>query len=889
LQIIFVGNMKSIVKVLKWFFGILSVTALLITLSLYLFKDKIIGVVINEANQYLAVPVKVAKVDIAFWGSFPNLSVDFDGVLIRDALPDAHTTDTLLFTEKIRLKFNPLDLWKGNYHVKALEIRPGTIQIRTLADGQVNYNITKPSDTQSTTPFELKLKKIDISNLRVVYDNRATGQYYATNIRKSRISGDFSATRYTVDAQGNAFVKRAKSGELSLIKNKTLDYDFQLLVDTDSSLVSLPDAQISIAGLPFSLKGKVDADSLNFRVLSKDIQLTDLANNFSLAGDEIKKFKGAGKLDIDLAIFGPLDNTTPTTLICDFGVENGKLTEPFQGLTISNISVDGHYSNQGGAAKEELVLRKLHFQTAGGPFNANLKITEFASPFIQGQANGKINAATAHALFRFPTIDQIRGDVKVNAQFKIRNKADGKMDIQQCDGTVDLERMELKFLEDKRLFRNLNAGFFLKGNQAGFRNAMVEVGETDLKVNGLFSNIFDYINGVGALQTEVEIESRKIKLEDLGTTSKEQKIQDGRMFVLPEDIIGSVHLTVGNLQYDKHQFKHIVGKMSMKQRKIHFPQVSLVNADALVSGAIVIEEKLPEIFTITANVASRNLQFKPLFREWDNFEQSVITADNISGRAEADLYFHAPFDLRSGIIMKAINSKLDLRVYDGELRNISSFKEIVESLKGSAGKLVLGKNSIAELEKKLAAISFKTLENSIYIKDGKLEIPKMKVSSSALDLDIAGTHSFENEIDYRFGFRFRDLKANNRDSEFGEVIDDGTGLKIYMRMYGNLDNPTIEWDKSSRKEQAKENREQAKQDAKSILKSEFGLYKKDSTVKVYVPKDIPKEELKIQFGPATKEEFKVEEKAKKESKLKKTLQGWKEQQLLEDKASFKVN
>jgi hypothetical protein len=448
--------------------------------------------------------------------------------------------------------------------------------------------------------------------------------------------------------------------------------------------------------------------------------------------------------------------------------------------------------------------------------------------------------------------------------------------------------MELKFLEDKRLFRNLNAAFFLKGNQAGFRNAVVEVGETDLKVNGVFTNIFEFLNGTGNLQSEIEIESKQIKLEDLGTTSKEDKIQDGRAFILPENINGSVNLIVGNLLFDKHQFKHIVGKMNLKQRKIHFPQISLVNAEALVSGAIVIEEKLPEIFSITANVASRNIQFKPLFKEWDNFEQSVITADNISGRAEADLYFHAPFDLRSGIIMKAIQSKLDLRVFDGELRNISSFKEIVESLKSSAGKLVLGKNSIAELEKKLAVISFKTIENSLFIKDGKLEIPKMKVMSSALELDISGVHSFENEIDYRFGFRFRELKANVRDSEFGEVLDDGTGLKIFMRMYGHLDNPTIEWDKASKKEQAKENREQAKQDAKSILKSEFGMFKKDSTIKVYVPKDIPKEELKVQFGPATKEEFKVEEKAKKDSKLKKTLQGWKEQQEQQEKASFQV-
>ena len=347
-------------------------------------------------------------------------------------------------------------------------------------------------------------------------------------------------------------------------------------------------------------------------------------------------------------------------------------------------------------------------------------------------------------------------------------------------------------------------------------------------------------------------------------------------------------LTVGTLRYEQHIFSNILGKMQIQKRRLHFPQLSLVNAEALVSGALVIEEKLPEIFTITAQVATKNLKFKPLFKEWDNFEQSVLTDQNISGRAEAELYFYAPFDLRSGIIMKSIDAKLDLRVYDGQLKNVSSFNDITQSLKTSSGKLVLGKKNIDLLEQKLGSISFNTLENSILIKDGILRIPKMHIGSTALDMDVSGTHSFENEIDYRFIFRFRDLMQNERDSEFGQVIDDGTGIKMYMRMHGTLDNPIIEWDNTSRKEQAKENREQAKQDAKSILKSEFGLFQKDTSVKVYVPKDVPKEDLKIQFGPATKQEFNEEKKQKKDSKLKKTLDGWKQQQEQEEKAGFKV-
>lgn len=881
---------KTVFKISKWIVGIVLGIVILISGSLYLFKDRIIGVVISEVNTHLKVPVSVGEVDLAFWGSFPNLSVDFKQVYIQDAFKNSTKKDTLLYTERIRLKFNPIDLWNKNYHVKEIQISPGTLQLKINKQGKVNYDIFKPSDSKSTTSFDLKLEKIELENVRFGYQNSLTNQIYKTKFIASTLAGDFSASKFSVVAEGNAMVLRAKSGGVTLLSNKSLKYDLKLDVDSEKGTVSLPKAIINVAGLPFEINGKVDADSLNFRVKSKDIQLSDVVNKFSLAAtDDIKKFQGAGLVNFDLAINGAVESTAPTTINCDFGVENGSLIEPFQGLKIREINVEGEYSNEGGVEEEFLELRKLHFKTAGGPFNGAIRMTEFENPVIIGNASGNIDLNVAHAIFKFPVIENVKGAVSVDTDFSIQSLTEtGAVDVKKCDGNVEMRNVWLKLLDDKRTFENIKGSIFLRGNEAGIHNASLKIGSSDLKLNGIFSNLFDYLKGLSALQTNIDIESNNLKIEDLGTTTKKEKIEESRIFVLPNDINGSIKLTVGTLRYEHHIFSNILGKMQIQERRLHFPQLSLVNAEALVSGALVIEEKSPEIFTITAKVATKNLKFKPLFKEWENFEQSVLTDQNISGRAEAELYFFAPFDLRSGIVMNSIDAKLDLRVFDGQLKNVSSFKDITQSLKTTSGKLVLGKKNIDLLEQKLNSISFNTMENSILIKNGVVQIPKMHIGSTALDMDVAGSHSFDNEIDYRFIFRFRDLMANERDSEFGQIIDDGTGIKMYMRMHGTLENPIIEWDDVSRKEQAQENREQAKEDAKSILKTEFGLFKKDTSVNIYVPKEVPKEDLKIQFGPATKKEFIEEKKQKKDSKLKKTLDNWKKQQEEEGKSGFKV-
>ena len=252
--------------------------------------------------------------------------------------------------------------------------------------------------------------------------------------------------------------------------------------------------------------------------------------------------------------------------------------------------------------------------------------------------------------------------------------------------------------------------------------------------------------------------------------------------------------------------------------------------------------------------------------------------------------------MRSGVILNEIDAKLKLKVYNGHLKEVASFKDIIASIRTKAGKLVLGNNNINEFEKKLNDLSFETLENTIIINKGIIQIPNMKIVSSAMEMDMSGTHTFENIVDYRFAFCLRDIKQQNNTTEFGQIIDDQTGFRVFMRMHGSLDNPIIEWDKKAKSDQKKENINEAKQDAKSILKSEFGLFKKDSTVNVYIPKEQPKEDIKINFNPKLKvdktpdkQPIIKEEIPKKDTKIKKVFKNWKEQQEEEEENLIKVN
>jgi hypothetical protein len=871
-------------KILKWSLGITTGIVLLISASLYFFHDRICELVLKEVNNELVEPIQVSEVSLVFWGSFPNLSIDLKDVYIQDRFSKSNSKDTLLQAKNIRLQFNPIDLWNEKYNIKYLEVTEGSLNLKTNANGEANYDILKPAKTTSSNKFDLKLKRICINNLRLVYQNATTNQQYKTTINNSMFSGNFNSDNYKLKAECDLFVNKIKSGEVVLLANKKATFAIEILVDNKTGTFQLPNAQINIEGLPFLVDGNVTKDSLSFKVHSKDILLTDLVNKLSLdEKKEVAKFEGEGDVYFDLAINGAMESTTPMKVNCQFGIKNGNLTEPTNHMKASDISLVGNYSNEGGVEDEYLKLERLNFKTAGGPFSGDLIIKNFSNPTYKGKANGNIDLRIVDGIFKFPLIDKIIGKLKVNASFLVKQSKEDVI-VQECSGAIQLSNVQIKLEDDKRTFDQINGRISLLGNQIGIESTSLKVEKTDFNIAGTFNNIFNFINGSGKLDARINLISNITNVADLGTTSKAQKIEGNRIFALPDNIMGHVDLQLAQLTYENHRFNNVSGRMLIEGRRLNFPQLSCTNAGAVLSGSLEICEKTPEVFYLKASVHSKNLLFKPLFKEWHNFQQSVITDQNLSGTAEASLDFQAPFDLRSGVILKGIQSTLLLKVYNGHLKNVESFKDIVSSLRTKTGKLVLGNNNINEFEKKLSDLSFQTMENTIVISNGIIQIPKMKIVSSAMDMDVSGSHSFDNVVDYRFAFRLRDIKQQVKNTEFGEIIDDETGFRVYMRMYGPLENPKIEWDKTAKFDQVQLTILEEKQAVKSILKSEFGLFKKDSTVNTYVPKEVPKEEIKINFNPKIKGDKTPEknpvkdEKPNKDSRIKKNLQKWKEQE-----------
>lgn len=869
---------RRIFHIIKWLLGIMVALMLLISALVLVFKDDIKSYVVEEANHYLNKTVHVGYIDVAVWSSFPDMAIQLEDVMIHSKFEDFQTKDTALYSRRVTLRFDPMDFLASEYNLHQIDVEDGVFNMHILEDGRVNYDFLKQREEEASSDFSLELEKINVANTRFNYRNDATQQDYATRIQQLGLSGSFNASAFKMQADADFTIVSLKNQAMVLVQDKSATCAVEINMDQINDVFTIESAAIAVNKIPFNLSGSVTADRLDFSVQGKSLELEKVANNLTLSQLEmVNAMNGRGTVDFMLSIEGPLSATTSPAIDAEFAVHDGALSD--QGFQLENIQLNGSYTNGVNAQEEAITLREVRFKSMQHNFHGNARITDFSRPRIRGLADGTVDLAAVHRLFGPFNFQTLSGNVEVDGRFDVRLNNPGvklaEMDIYALESTLKTRNVRAQLLDDQRIFEIPKGEITVRNQWAGFTQLELKVGASDVLINGKFNRIVDYFRDEGTLQVDADIASEYLALEDLSTaeTTRGQK-----QWLLPRSIAGALQLDLDEVVYGGHVYEAIQTKMRFQKGALHFPYLKGNSAGATIKGDLRIHEDEPMLLSIRTNLSSEKVSFAPLFEEWNNFDQEVVKAENIEGDAAIDLTFQGSFDLYEGEEKKEdFRADASIKIVNGALRDVAAMKTITNSLKQSSAKLLLSESDIRSLEKKLLNLEFKTLENTLELRNGVLHIPRMNIASNALNVGLSGTHTFENVVDYSFDFRFRELKGQ-RASEFGDVVDDETGMRIYMKMKGPIEDPAFSWNKAAKKAAKKERREEAKEDLKGALKTGFGINKNDTTIEELQDDKRREEKLIMEFDQdSMANAFDEEEKTKKKNALQKQIDKWKRQ------------
>ncbi len=839
------------------------------------YEPEVKEIVVYELNRHLAVKVKVGDINLSLLQRFPYASLRFSDVVIPEVINGVEQADTLLYVKDLYLQIGLFDFLRKNYTVTEAELNSGYFDMAIFDEGGDNYHFWKAATDTSSSTSKISITDIVINDFG--YRLSAPEKLILDlHIDKMKADGMFGSDVYDIETDHSIFIKTIAYQNDTLYRNETLSGDLNMNIDDIADRYSFNSKSLKLADQPIGLTGNyvpAKDQSWNLAIVAENANLTKLTHLLPQnMRSRFAKYEAKGKTDINIKLSAGKD--------FNFTAAFSDLSGSFQhneALGTAEIDhAEGKLEVAGGISS--LFLDELEASIGAGSIKSWGKIIDFEAPSFDLNLEGEIDLQELKSLLNIQLLQVLEGEIKMDGRLQgrlPRQSNNETLDLLKgidFTGKINLDDGAFQMKDQQQLFDRINGTVQLKDNSVIISKAEARVNKNPFRFSGTIKNALPYISQEGQrLFIIADFGAEELDLNAI-LASTETRRDTVYNFHLPKDISFELGVDIGKLNFRKFEAGNIAGKAHFSGGLLTLNPISFKTAGGLVRSNLSFKNRSDDTFEVNTLAKMEGLDLSELFVSFENFGQEVVQDKHLEGKATATISFSALVGSDLSIDSKSIRSNIDLTVFDGKLKKLESLQAISDYLKGNAIWRSLIK--VKEFEKKLQIVEFDTLQNTIVIENSVVRIPAMRIGSSALSLFLAGTHSFDNQIDYSINFKLNDLLRTGKKetSEFGYIVDDPSGLRLFMRMYGTVDEPEFSLDGNAARDKRKQQLEDEKTVFKSILKDEFGLFKSDSTLTGLPSKERDKPKFSIDL-----DEFKsdndTDHKSQKKKRREKDLYG----------------
>ncbi len=802
--------------------------------------------IITELNKQLTTEIEVGEVLFSsntLLRDFPNLSVDFVDVIAKSSKNFNKNefdinTDTLLVAEKLSLHFNIKDIWEHKYNITNIWVENGNLSLFIDKKGYGNYNFWSESQDSTSEGINIQIDDLRLQNMQIRMVDNYSEQNVDLTANNLRLKGNFSSEKYELDAQAKLYIRNYSIAGHRYIDHHEINTSLNFAVDQD--VFSINDGFLQAAGLSFNVEGQINNSKQTNIDLNINGENLNINSFLSLLPDDIEHYtedyKSTGEFYFNSHIFGKVGGKFYPSVETEFGIKKGKISTRGSDKELHNVNAKGNFSNGKNQCLKtsSLQLDNFSFELDSNSFDGQLSIKDFDYPLVNLSASTTFNLSDLNNFIHSDSIETLNGKIDGNFQFKGRIKNLGKIsgkEIQKAatKGTVNIKDVNLKLSNYDYNFHDVSGNVSFENNDLKLNKLLISIDDHSFETEGSLDNFLSYIlidNQNIKIRGNIyspAIDLNKI-IDDNSDTGTEEKTK------LPNNIQCNVSIKTDAFKYDKLNGTDISANLIYASNKGVIKNLSMNTMKGKVLFDVNFEQQKDLTYNISCSGDIHTIDIQSLFHSFNNFGQDFLQEDNLHGKITSNIDFKAQFTNSFQPIYKSIHTVADVKIENGELNNFKPMYELSRFI------------DIEELQN----INFETIENEILIKNEVIYIPQMEINSSAFNISINGKHTFNNEYTYRLSILLSEIlskreKLSNQDNEFGIIEDDGMGrTKIYIKLSGIGEDVKIEYDKESVKNKLKNDLKNEKDNLKSILKEEFGVFRKDTTIKkIESPEDKP--------------------------------------------------
>lgn len=830
--------LRRVIKYGLWAAGIFLVATTVFAIWAYSHEEEIKQKALESLGQQLLTELKVEAIDYTIFSDFPNATLQGSRVLLYDTQEER---DTLLYAQEINVSFSIWDLIQGEYTVKHVGLQGGTAKIRKFKNGD-NYHFWKATEDGTTTEVAFDIQLVELSEMDLLYDDQPNQVIVDLRNTEATLKGKFEGEQLSFDGE----IESARS--FVVAEGTEWAGGKKVTIGTEATL-NLAEGRYNFDNLSISL-GRSKAEGKAHFVEIKESVDIDLSAAFS--GESIQNllsiipkdytqsltdFEVDGTADVRFTLRGLAGGGGSLAWTVEVELDDAEISRGEDLPALQDIS--GIVLVKGDRVGTALETPLLNASLDGGEILVRGNIVDLSNPQADVHVEAGIELDAFQRFFNLDSLVQLGGSTNLRLDFKgaLPNWEITTASLRDADvsGTIELSDATAAFSDLDHPLENIDGSFALNSGYAAINDLSLSINGSDLRLTGIFHQFLAWLLIPGEkMLVEATCSSRNFDLASVLSTSASS---DHYQLSFPEDIRLKLNVHADKFTFRSFEATGLDGIAEIDASGFLFKPVSLRTAEGEFQLELLGSMRANGEIDLLAKSGIYGININALFKEFENFGQTFIQAENVRGKCTAQAVFKARMKSDLTIISESIVSTIDLRLENGELIGLSSMESISEYMRSN--KLIAPFVNADALEKKLKHIRFATLENRIEISDSQIRFPMMDIKSSAMDIAVTGTHWFDQRIDYAIGLYLRDILVQRRQDDFGEVEDDGLGNRFFLSMKGTTDNPEFGYDRQAKKEYRKQELSVEKEAIKDLLKDELKMFgKKDSTQTGKPDKDV---------------------------------------------------
>ena len=806
-------------QLFKRIFQIIIGISLLLLISgfviTYFFSEKVENKVVSQIQEQITTELQLGDVAFSLYEKFPSASVKINNLLAFEK--EGFDNDTLFYAKTTYIELSIFDIILNKIDIKSVVVSEGTISIKYDADNNPNFAIFKVNENKKN---KLSLKDLLLINTKVNYQNNNIDIAWHT----AQAILVFQGGDLAINAK--LFSEQLKVNNRDYLNEKNLKLLTNLSFRKDSifiqkgSIIYIEDVKIDVSGSVFQ-GNLVD---INFSCETQEL-LAVMEHTPEHLKSIYNSFIANGNLSCSGNIKGLVGKTSNPALKMSCQITSGYFKLKSRPFVLKNASLNWIITNgeDRNFKQTKIEITQFDAKTENGFIKGDFTIQNLNKYYLTANLSSSWDLAEINHYFEDSPFFNLQGNLLANTQYSGYISFDSKfkkhfIKAQHTSSTI-FKNVSFKYKNFPLAFNFQSAECKFKNNITEVKNSAFTIADSDLSFNGNITDLIAYIlQKKEKINVDGTLNSTYIKFDELFTLKDFSQTDGGSTGTMPNWISADLNTNITTFSYNDFIASDISGEIAFKNKTLTGQNMRLNSLNGNIVGNFKFYELTNKKLTLFCQLNLNELNIRNAFLAFDNFKQDFITAEHIKGIGTAEIQMQATWNPGFIFDKDELKLKSHLIIEKGELIQFKPLESLSDYI------------SLDDLK----TVQFSTLENTIEIDNSVITIPTMEIKSSALSVFISGTHTFEQEIDYRIKLllselmstKFRKKNTQIKKSEFGEVEENGKIFNtIYFKMTGNSDDPNISFDGIRFREDVQKGIKKEKVNITNIIKEDILLTK----------------------------------------------------------------